>query len=79
MQPSAVMHATLAYVSLDRDLTVGRTVSVLTTYHRAAAIRHIREMMSASSTDMLEALASAVVLLVSAEVGGSSSTTLHLS
>jgi hypothetical protein len=65
------MHATLAYISLDRDLSVGAEVSVLTNYHRTAAIQKIREMMNSGSTDNVEALAGAVVLLVAAEVSGS--------
>jgi hypothetical protein len=70
-QPSAVMHSTLAYVSLDRDLNLGTQVSALTNYHRTAAIRKIREMMDSDSADNLTALAGAVVLLLAAEVSAS--------
>jgi hypothetical protein len=72
------MHATLAYISLDRDLNIGTEVSVLTNYHRTAAIQKIREIMNSGSTDNVEALAGAVVLLVAAEVSGTSVNTLAL-
>ena len=75
--PSAVMHATLAYISLDRDLNRGTEISALTTYHRTAAIQEIREMIDSVSTDSLEALAGAVTLLVSGEVSNPTVTAIH--
>ena len=73
LRPSAIMHATLAFVSLDRDLCRGITAgSVSTVYHRTAAIQQIRKMLEDASKDTLEALAGAVVLLTSAAVSDSS-------
>ena len=72
------MHATLAYVSLDRDLCIGTEVSASTIYHRTAAIQQIRQMMSSRSADILDVLAGAVVLLISGEVSLFSVNTLVL-
>lgn len=68
MTDAAIAHATLALVSLDRDLTLGIATSAVTLHHRTAAMHHAQDLIRKDSQDKLYVLAGTVAILTSGEV-----------
>lgn len=69
MSESVIAQASLAFVSLNRDLDKGERPSAATLQYKAAAIREAHQMLEQGASDATETLAGTVAMLLTMEVG----------